>query len=192
MEQLSPRLHHLWALPGEIRGAAPQGGGLNSRMASYRRVLRLAPEMAAYVAGLIDGEGTVTLSRHHAGENRRLVISVANTELRLLEVLVEAAGAGRITRKRTTSERHAPSFCYAIWSRQALDLLRQIIPYLRSYKRQRAEIALARYCALTPRNGRYTPVLRAARAAFEAELLGVTAGSPGRAAPRTLATTRRG
>ncbi len=40
---------------------------------------------AAYLAGIIDGEGTVTLTRCHRGENRRPVVSIANTELALLE-----------------------------------------------------------------------------------------------------------
>jgi hypothetical protein len=39
----------------------------------------MPPTIAAYVAGLVDGEGTITLTRLHAGENRRLVVSIANT-----------------------------------------------------------------------------------------------------------------
>jgi hypothetical protein len=35
---------------------------------------------AAYIAGLIDGEGTVTLTRKHANENRQLAISISSTE----------------------------------------------------------------------------------------------------------------
>jgi hypothetical protein len=40
------------------------------------RIPRLPPDIAAYIAGLIDGEGTITLTRLHAGENRRLVVSI--------------------------------------------------------------------------------------------------------------------
>lgn len=54
-------------------------------MAGYKKTKKLPPEVAAYIAGLIDGEGTVTLSRRHANENRQLVISIANTERGLLE-----------------------------------------------------------------------------------------------------------
>jgi hypothetical protein len=35
-------------------------------MANYRKTTKLRPEVAAYIAGLIDGEGTITLSRRHA------------------------------------------------------------------------------------------------------------------------------
>ena len=49
-------------------------------MAAYREVRQLSAADAAYLAGLIDGEGTVTLSRKHAGDMRQLVVSISNTE----------------------------------------------------------------------------------------------------------------
>jgi hypothetical protein len=51
-------------------------------MAGESRIPKLAPEISAYIAGLIDGEGTITLTRMHANETRRLVVSIANTEIR--------------------------------------------------------------------------------------------------------------
>src|SRR5262245_33830971 len=131
----------------------------------------LTPESAACIAGLVDGEGTVTLTRLHANENRRLVVSIANTEIQLLEFAIDQVGAGKITRKKSISARHTPSCCYAISSRQALALLRQIGPFLRSYKRHRADRALRLYESPTPRNGRYTEVGLAAREKFERTFL---------------------
>jgi hypothetical protein len=142
---------------------------------SKRRVNQLSRECAAYISGLIDGEGTITLTRLHANENRRLVVSIANTEIQLLKFVIDEVGAGKITRKRTISDRHTPSYCYAITSRQALDLLRQLSPYLRSYKRNRAELVLAHYVLLTPRNGKYTSHGLVERRKFEQELLSTTA-----------------
>ncbi|MEO6081034.1 MAG: hypothetical protein ABIQ86_14880 [Steroidobacteraceae bacterium] len=135
-------------------------------MGHESRIPRLPPEIAAYIAGLIDGEGTITLTRMHANETRRLVVSIANTEIQILQFVIAQVCAGKITRKSTTSDRHTPSFCYSITSQQALALLSQITPYLLSYKRRRAEFALARYKALTPRNGKYTPELLAERHEF--------------------------
>ena len=54
-------------------------------MPAYREVRTLSVAEAAYLAGLVDGEGTVTLSRKHAGEMRQLVVSISNTELPILE-----------------------------------------------------------------------------------------------------------
>ena len=133
----------------------------------------LDPAVAGYIAGLIDGEGTITLTRAHRNENRRLVVSIRNNDLSLLQFVLEVVGAGRITTKRTYNPRHAPNFTYQISSRQALQLLRQMAPLLRSYKAARAKLALAEYVRLTPRNGKYAPELRARRAEFEAKFLAI-------------------
>jgi hypothetical protein len=93
-------------------------------MTRYRKTARLSQVDAAYVAGLIDGEGTVTLGRKHAGENRQLVVSISSTERDILECVLQRVGTGKITRKRTMKSNHAPSFTYAVWNRQALDLLK--------------------------------------------------------------------
>jgi hypothetical protein len=103
-------------------------------MADYKTTRRLKPEVASYIAGLIDGEGTVTLSRRHANEHRQLVVSIANTELPLLKFVLDQASTGKITRKRTVSNSHTPSYCYSISNRQAISLLQQIAPYLQSHK----------------------------------------------------------
>jgi hypothetical protein len=132
---------------------------------------RLQPTDAAYLAGLIDGESTITLSRRHANERRQVVVSVVSTEREILTWILVAVGTGKVTRKRTVSSRHAPSFTYSISNRQALDLLEQAAPHLRSYKRHRARLVLDRYVALTPRNGKYSPDLSDARAQFEREFL---------------------
>ena len=123
-------------------------------MARYRLVNRLDLPTAAYLAGLVDGEGTVTLTRLHHNENRRLVVCIANNDLSLLKYVRDAVGAGKITGKRTYCRRHSPSFNYQIASRQALELL-----------------ALENDLKLTPRNGRYSAETRTARLEFENTLL---------------------
>lgn len=143
---------------------------------SYRIVNVLDAPDAAYIAGLVDGEGTVTLSRLHRNENRRLVVCISNNDLALLGYVRSTIGAGRITSKRVYSTRHAPSFNYQINNRQALDVLRQIVMYLKSYKMARARLALRDYLRLTPRNGRYTPGLAAERQRFETDLLAIHPG----------------
>ena len=142
-------------------------------MARYRVVNVLAAPDAAYIAGLVDGEGTVTLSRLHRGENRRLVVCISNNERAMLEHVKTRIGAGRITSKRVYNPRHAPSFNYQITSRQALGVLAQIVSYMKSYKTARAQLALREYLKLTPRNGRYPPHIAAARRNFETVLLAI-------------------
>ena len=127
----------------------------------------MAQTDAAYIGGLVDGEGTVTLSRRHRSENRQLVISISNTERQLLEYVLNSVGAGKITGKRTYQSHHTPSYTYTISNRQALALLNQIFPYMKTYKTRRSDIILRDYIRLTPRNGRYTPEIKQARDDFE-------------------------
>jgi len=54
-------------------------------MAKYRKVKKLSPEEAAYLAGLIDGEGTIALTRKHRGKHRQLMVSISGTEQPLLK-----------------------------------------------------------------------------------------------------------
>lgn len=135
-------------------------------MVSYAKVKVLSVSDAAYLAGLIDGEGTISLTRRHRNENRQLEISISNTDMQLLKFVANTVGAGRIARKRVSKEIHTPSATYLVSNRQALDFLAQIFPYLRTYKQKRAKLVLDEYLRLTPRNGKYTAQIQAERELF--------------------------
>lgn len=135
-------------------------------MARYKKVNKLSPEDAAYIAGLVDGEGTIALTRKHRGEHRQLMVSISSTEASLLSYVKKAIGAGRITHKRTYQPNHTPGITYAISNRQALSVLEQVTPYLKTYKAKRARLILNSYIRLTPRNGKYTPAQLKERDAF--------------------------
>lgn len=135
-------------------------------MAEYRKTMTLANEDAAYLAGLIDGEGTITLTRRQKEAERSIVITIANTERILVEHPLILTGVGRISSKRIFKEGHSPSWVYQVSGRQALEVIRQIAPFLKSYKRNRAELALQEYIRLTPRNGRYSTELLEERNRF--------------------------
>lgn len=61
-------------------------------MSRYKVCRQLSREDAAYLAGLIDGEGTIALSRKHLGVERQLVLSISSTEIELLEWAVGHRG----------------------------------------------------------------------------------------------------
>jgi len=125
-------------------------------MAEYKCTNKLSSIDAAYISGLIDGEGTISLSRRHRNENRQLVVSISNTEKPLLDYVCKVVGTGKLTKKKTYQQHHTPSLTYAISNRQALDLLHQIVPYLKTYKLERANLILKDYLRVTPRNGKYS------------------------------------
>ncbi|WP_261180560.1 LAGLIDADG family homing endonuclease [Anaerobacillus sp. CMMVII] len=58
---------------------------------------------AAYLAGIIDGEGTITLTKMNNTHNRRQVISIASTDLELLTYVQELTG-GCISNKKIISQ----------------------------------------------------------------------------------------
>ena len=144
---------------------------------SYQTVKKLAPKDVGYLAGLIDGEGTITLSRRNLNKHRSLVITISNTEMSILNYVQKITGVGKITNKRTTKANHTPSFTYQVANQQALDILKQTADFYRSYKRDRARLAVQDYTRLTPRNGKYSPAQLQERNQFIEKFLSIKAGT---------------
>ena len=140
-------------------------------MVEYKKAKSLSKTEVAYLAGIIDGEGTITLTRRNIYKNRLLVLTISNNELPLLEYIVKITGVGKITRKNIRSENHSLGYTYQTASRQALDLIRSIYPFLRTYKKRRAALVLKHYLKLTPRNGKYSPTLLRKREKFAEKFL---------------------
>ena len=78
-------------------------------MNTYRKFQKLNDIDASYIAGLIDGEGTITLTRKHRNENRQLCVSISSTEIDLLNFVLSATGVGKITNKQASESHHAHS-----------------------------------------------------------------------------------
>src|SRR3989344_6569771 len=109
----------------------------------YRKVENLSAQQIAYLAGVVDGEGTITLTRRNVYRNRYLALSISNCELPLLEYVKSIIGVGKITTKRVYNPKHSDGYTYQVYSRQALDVLKVIVPFLRTYKRKRAKLVLS-------------------------------------------------
>lgn len=123
----------------------------------------------AYLAGIIDGEGTVTLSRAHANEMGSPKVSVANNSLQLLNWIKTKTGTGVIIRRSKRSPVHGDQYVLDISDNAALALLGELREYL-LVKKAHAELLLARYKAVTPRNGKYTKELLAGKMALLSEI----------------------
>ncbi|TMU84596.1 hypothetical protein FGG79_16070 [Bacillus sp. BHET2] len=124
---------------------------------------------AAYLAGIIDGEGSITLTRLHEKEHRRPCITVASTDLELLEYLKMLTN-GHITKKKNYHpDRHQNSFTLSIKTKkQVLDTLNYTLPFLRvQKKRKRAAWILKHYDRVTIRNGKYSVDMLKQKLAFE-------------------------
>jgi hypothetical protein len=109
----------------------------------------------AYIAGIVDGEGTVTLMRHHKNETPTPYVTVANNNLPLLKWIRSRVG-GLILRKKKKEPHHKDSYTWVVCQDRVLRFLKEIKQYL-IIKRQQAELITAKYKAVTNRSGRYTP-----------------------------------
>jgi len=101
----------------------------------------------AYIAGLIDGEGCITITRRKV---KRLKtdnwfyepqVIVSNTDKRLSDFLLDLCGGWVATVTKTQKECHKPSYHWKITGDNMRRLLKDIIPYLR-IKKEQARIVL--------------------------------------------------
>ncbi len=114
---------------------------------------------AAYAAGILDGEGSIVLTRIRKTRWPSPIVSVVSTDRELLEWLRDRWG-GCIIRKRTYAAHHTQSYVWSLTDRRALDFLRIIRPFLViNRKIARCDLLLNDYLDCTPRNGRYTSKL---------------------------------
>ena len=129
----------------------------------------------AYIAGIIDGEGSIMLQRIHKNEFHSPCVSVASTSLELLNWLKKTIGKGMIiSKKNYNPEVHKDCYSYVLRRNDAIKLIEEIYPYLViDSKKKRAKLIIEKYKALTPRNGRYTDEMIKAKEDFYNEFMSI-------------------
>jgi hypothetical protein len=95
---------------------------------------------AAYMAGFLDGEGSIMMIRRENG-SVALVVSIANTHLPTLEYIRELLGYGNINQTREATARNKAGYLLRLQHWAAASLLRQTLPYMIT-KREQAEMAV--------------------------------------------------
>lgn len=117
----------------------------------------------AYIAGILDGEGSIMLTTLHKNQTPSPVVAIASTDKELLDWLKEKIG-GSICIKPPRKETHNVSWDWKIAHNLALEFLKDILPYMRIQRKiRRAELLLSEYKNLTPRNGKYSSEMLAAK-----------------------------
>lgn len=92
---------------------------------------------AAWLAGLIDGEGSISISpSSHNKVSLVPTVAVSMTTPRVLKEIVHLTGFGRVSTAIQNGWGYKPLYRWYVVSRQAATLLREINPYMRLKKKQ--------------------------------------------------------
>ena len=129
----------------------------------------------AYIAGIIDGEGSIMLQRIHKNEYPSPCVSIASTTIELLEFIKFTIGKGVISKKKNyNSDKHKDCYSYILKRNDAISLLIDIYPYLIiPAKKKRAELIISTYKSITPRNGYYTKEMLITKENFYNEFMSI-------------------
>jgi len=103
----------------------------------------------AYIAGLVDGEGCITIYKRKNGHFPKAgkpwyyqpVVTIGNTDKRMLDFVVDRC-KGWITKPKPQRSHWKQSYCWFISGEAMRSFLRDIIPYL-VIKRKQVEIILS-------------------------------------------------
>lgn len=94
---------------------------------------------AAYIAGFLDGEGSIFI--YEKMNRPRLRVAFANNDLGVLEWISKMTGVGSISTKIKYSKVHATSYILQLNADAALSLLQQVRKYLR-IKGEQADLGI--------------------------------------------------
>lgn len=136
-----------WASPART-------GLMGSRRAALRAMptINLTASALGYIAGIVDGEGSFNMSALRR-RSINVQLSVANTDLRILEFCQQMTGIGSIVKQPfRKSERHRQQW---VWTVCARNDLRVLLPMLIATLVAKAEQAktLLEYCEIRAAGG---------------------------------------
>lgn len=142
--------------------------GLHIHVRRIQKWSAFMKENLIYTAGLMDGEGTVTLLRGRKSDKfKHPVISITSTSIELIQFLKETYG-GVISNQKTYKKHHKPSWSWKLSFDPALQFISSVRPYMKEKSKcYRMDLILANYKNLTKRNGKYTPDEIEAKLNFE-------------------------
>jgi endonuclease/exonuclease/phosphatase (EEP) superfamily protein YafD len=130
-----------------------------------------------YLAGLVDGEGTVSMAKEKQTGLRFPTLSVASTTTELVDwCKATFGGIRRQNRKKDLRYKtEKTAFSWLIGHDRAMQLMRQVLPHMKEpKKRRRIEFILQHYKAVTMRNGHYSPERFAAKMKFQDDFFAIS------------------
>ena len=123
-----------------------------------------------YIAGFMDGEGSVTLCRDRKDAKFKTpMVSFSNNIRCILEDIQQFLElGGSIIQKHETRQNCGPSFTLHYKDNAALEVCALLQDKLRHpSKKARAQLLVATYKSVTPRNGKYSTKIQKKKLEFE-------------------------
>jgi len=84
----------------------------------------------AYVAGIVDGEGTINIARAKTRKSYQVRMSVGSTSRRLVDYLLRTFGGNSTARKVLSNPKAKDQWCWYLNGYEAVTLLLEIRPFL--------------------------------------------------------------
>lgn len=117
-----------------------------------------------YVAGLLDGEGSISLLKHSTGRSRRPQLCIAMSEVQPLEAAKEIIG-GFISIRRKAEGRKKIMHDLRLGGKPAQEVLEELRPYLVIQRRQRlADLVIEKWKPGPP--GKHPQAMKAKEVLF--------------------------
>lgn len=131
----------------------------------------------AYVAGVIDGEGSITLAREKKHNFRRPRISISSCDLEIIQPAVDLFGGSITAKKSKQKEHHLQAYEWRLYGRKALKALCVLVHYMKSpNKIARSWLLIQEYDSVTQRNGKYNEQQMKEKLDFEHRFLSINSG----------------
>lgn len=137
---------------------------------NYAEVNTLNDVDAAWLAGIIDGEGSVTLTTERKRQKfKQPQLCVTSTSRNIIDTIERITGVGHVRIKLRREEHHKDAWSWQVKNgRQVLDVLTQILPFMREENKvARARLLTDNWLRVTMRNGRYSESQMEEKLAFE-------------------------
>lgn len=126
----------------------------------------------AWLAGYVDGDGSITITKRSGRKFRSLIISIDSTDVELLDHVIKLVGGSLIEKKRY-KDHHRQCYTWRMsGANNIIDLLQKISPYFKcKFKADRSKMILDKWRECTPSNGKYTKRIIELKQNFELEFL---------------------
>jgi hypothetical protein len=121
-------------------------------------MISISNEDKSYIAGLFDGEGCVHIGGRRHNSSYNLEVSIANTNLEVLEWIKSIFG-GYVKTHKKAKEYHTQCYSWRVVSKQASEFLECIYSYMR-IKKPQADAAITFQSIKCPVGAKQSPILK--------------------------------